>query len=78
MLILTDEVYNGNVQGVMAVPSLLPWGAKKERQQFPPNINVETDLRPGEFVMRTLFAEFTIMAEKKIDAVMQEPMVKLL
>ncbi|KAL7630650.1 UNVERIFIED_CONTAM: hypothetical protein RMT77_019147, partial [Armadillidium vulgare] len=74
----TDEVYNGNVQGVMAVPSLLPWGAKKERQQFPPNINVETDLRPGEFVMRTLFAEFTIMAEKKIDAVMQEPMERSL
>ncbi|KAB7496309.1 Protein furry-like protein-like [Armadillidium nasatum] len=74
----TDEVYNGNVPGVMTAPSLLPWGAKKERQQFPPNINVETDLRPGEFVMRTLFAEFTIMTEKKIDAVMQEPMERSL
>lgn len=39
---------------------VLPWGAPKERARFPSNINIETDIRPGEFVMRTLFAEFTI------------------
>ena len=39
---------------------VLPWGAPKERARFPSNVNIETDIRPGEFVMRTLFAEFTI------------------
>ena len=39
---------------------LLPWGVPKERARFPSNVNIETDIRPGEFVMRTLFAEFTI------------------
>jgi hypothetical protein len=33
------------------------------------------DIRPGEFVMRTLFAEFTVQAEKKMEAVMAEPLV---
>ncbi|CAL4082255.1 unnamed protein product, partial [Meganyctiphanes norvegica] len=56
--------------------ALLPWGARKERFQFPATINVDTDLRPGEFVMRTLFAEFTVMAENKIETVMQEPLVQ--
>lgn len=57
--------------------TLLPWGARKERAQFPATIHVDTDLRPGEFVMRTLFAEFTVMAERKIETVMQEPLVSL-
>ncbi len=39
---------------------VLPWGAPKERARFPSNVNIETDIKPGEFVMRTLFAEFTI------------------
>jgi hypothetical protein len=33
------------------------------------------DIRPGEFVMRTLFADFTVQAEKKMEAVMAEPLV---
>jgi len=53
---------------------VLPWGAAKERVRFPSSFNIETDIRPGEFVMRTLFAEFTIQAEKKICAVMAEPL----
>lgn len=55
--------------------TLLPWGAHKERAQFPATVHIDTDLRPGEFVMRTLFAEFTVMAERKIECVMQEPLV---
>jgi hypothetical protein len=39
---------------------MLPWGAPKERTRFPSTVNIETDIRPGEFVMRTLFAEFTV------------------
>ncbi|KAF2357083.1 hypothetical protein FHG87_012161 [Trinorchestia longiramus] len=53
---------------------LLPWGARKE---LPPAVSSqlsETNLRPGEFVMRTLFAEFTVTVESKIEMVMQEPL----
>jgi len=53
---------------------VLPWGAPKERARFPSSVHIETDIKPGEFVMRTLFAEFTIQAEKKITAVMSEPL----
>jgi len=36
---------------------------------------MESRIRPGEFVMRVLFAEFTSQAEKKIESVMLEPPV---
>jgi hypothetical protein len=32
--------------------------------RFPSTVNIETDIRPGEFVMRTLFAEFTIQVNE--------------
>lgn len=35
----------------------------------------EQRIRPGEFVMRILFSEFTTVAEKKIESVMVEPAV---
>lgn len=50
---------------------VLPWGAQKETAK--PQMMGEMELRPGEFVMRTLFAEFTMQAEKKMEAVMTEP-----
>ncbi|XP_969290.2 protein furry [Tribolium castaneum] len=56
---------------------LLPWGVHKE--YFPQIISgssVELDIRPGEYVMRSLFSDFTILAEKKIEAVMGEPQEK--
>lgn len=53
---------------------VLPWGARKERQPFPPGIHFDTDVKPGEFVLRVLFAEFTLQAEKKIRAVLAEPL----
>jgi len=52
--------------------TLLPWGVHKERSAAS---HVDLDIRPGEFVMRTLFAEFTVQAEKKIEAVMADPPV---
>ncbi|KAF0292915.1 Protein furry [Amphibalanus amphitrite] len=52
----------------------LPWGARRERHCFPASVQVDPDLRPGEFVMRTLFAEFTVQAERKIESVMMEPL----
>lgn len=58
--------------------ALLPWGTQSrsciaatcdviDMQQ-----TIDQSLRPGEIVMRTLFAEFTQQAEKKIETVMQE------
>lgn len=37
---------------------------------------MELDIRPGEFIMRNLFADFTVLAEKKIEFVITEPQVK--
>lgn len=57
---------------------LLPWGAQKERfPQIMAGPNVDVDIQPGEFVMRNLFANFTILAEKKIDFVMTEQQVRI-
>jgi len=53
-----------------SVITVLPWGAHKERSPFP---NVDTDIKPGEYVMRTLFADFTVQAERKMEEVMIEP-----
>lgn len=39
---------------------------------FPAGIHIDTDVKPGEFVMRTLFADFTVLVEKKLEAVMSE------
>ncbi|XP_034255121.1 protein furry-like isoform X2 [Thrips palmi] len=58
--------------------TMLPWGAHKERSPYPTCVNVDINIRPGEFVMRTLFAEFTIQAEKKIESVMGDPPERLL
>nr|XP_023011562.1 protein furry [Leptinotarsa decemlineata] len=54
---------------------LLPWGAQKERVSYSGQ-HMELDMRPGEFVMRNLFADFTVLAEKKIESVMTEPQEK--
>ena len=59
---ISDEEYDSVPSTFDTITSsrILPWGAPKERSRFPSNVNIETDIRPGEFVMRTLFAEFTI------------------
>lgn len=53
---------------------MLPWGAQKERPLYAGS-TMELDIRPGEFVMRNLFADFTVLAEKKIEFVLSEPQV---
>lgn len=63
--------FNGEV---CILGSMLPWGPHKG-SSAPPS---DTDLRPGEFVMRLLFTEFTVQAERKMEAVMAEPLVKKL
>ena len=62
--------------GTSTTSAILPWGAKKERLQFPQGIHVDLDLKPGEFILRSLFAEFAILVERKIEAVMAEPLVR--
>lgn len=54
--------------------SMLPWGSHKGPVMPPP----DSDLRPGEYVMRLLFTEFTVQAERKMEAVMAEPQVNQL
>lgn len=39
------------------------------------NITIDPDVKPGEYVIKSLFAEFAIQAEKKIEVVMAEPLV---
>ena len=62
----------------IGIPSsnILPWYARKERSvNTPTSVQVETSLKPGEYVMRNLFAEFVIQADKKITSVMAESFV---
>ena len=64
-----------------AIPSnnILPWYTRKERStQTPTSVQIETSLKPGEYVMRNLFADFIVQADKKITTVMAEPFVSLL
>ncbi|XP_064791677.1 protein furry homolog-like isoform X8 [Oncorhynchus masou masou] len=42
------------------------------------SIIIDPELKPGEFVIKSLFAEFAVLAEKKIEVVMAEPLEKLL
>lgn len=50
---------------------MLPWGPHKGPVMAP----ADSDMRPGEFVMRLLFTEFTVQAERKMEVVMAEPLV---
>uniref|UniRef100_A0A671NTG3 Protein furry homolog-like n=1 Tax=Sinocyclocheilus anshuiensis TaxID=1608454 RepID=A0A671NTG3_9TELE len=40
------------------------------------SITIDPELKPGEFVIKSLFAEFAVLAEKKIEVVMAEPLEK--
>uniref|UniRef100_A0A667XR27 Furry homolog, like n=1 Tax=Myripristis murdjan TaxID=586833 RepID=A0A667XR27_9TELE len=42
----------------------------------PLSITIDPELKPGEFVIKSLFAEFAVLAEKKIEVVMAEPLEK--
>ncbi|XP_066250595.1 protein furry isoform X1 [Euwallacea similis] len=57
---------------------LLPWSSQKDRVSHLLMLeqNHELEVRPGEFIMRSLFQEFTLLVEKKIESVMAEPQEK--
>ena len=52
-------------------PSHLPWGAYRERAEFPDSLSIGTNTKSGEFILQTLFGEFTVLAEKKINNVLE-------
>ncbi|XP_077984034.1 protein furry homolog-like [Glandiceps talaboti] len=56
--------------------STLPWGAPREyRDTFSTlAIPIDTNVKPGEYVLQSLFAEYTIQAERKIEKIMAEPL----
>uniref|UniRef100_A0A674IXH6 FRY microtubule binding protein n=1 Tax=Terrapene triunguis TaxID=2587831 RepID=A0A674IXH6_9SAUR len=51
-----------------------------QREKGPPAmlpISVDPDSKPGEYVLKSLFVNFTTQAERKIRIIMAEPLVKL-
>ncbi|XP_066576040.1 protein furry homolog-like isoform X3 [Amia ocellicauda] len=50
----------------------------EKRSVIMSNITIDPELKPGEYVIKSLFAEFAVQAEKKIEVVMAEPLEKLL
>lgn len=62
---------DGRASSALENGFVLPWGQPPERQTS----TAASDVTPGEFVLRTLFAEFTVLAEKKIETILTEPLV---
>uniref|UniRef100_A0A8C9W1X0 Furry homolog, like n=1 Tax=Scleropages formosus TaxID=113540 RepID=A0A8C9W1X0_SCLFO len=50
-----------------------PWGKPSVAMS---SITIDPELKPGEYVIKSLFAEFAVQAEKKIEVVMAEPLEK--
>lgn len=69
----------GNRSGaVLANSLLLPWGARKDRvaPALPSAVAGDMDVKPGEYALRLLFAEFAVQAERKVASVLTEPLEK--
>lgn len=60
-----------------APSSVTPHSWEKHNIAAMSNITIDPELKPGEFVIKSLFAEFAVLAEKKIEMVMAEPLVSL-
>ncbi|XP_029283852.1 protein furry homolog-like isoform X3 [Cottoperca gobio] len=59
-----------------APPSATPLLWEKHSIAAMSSITIDPELKPGEFVIKSLFAEFAVLAEKKIEMVMAEPLEK--
>lgn len=55
-------------------PSSGPLGERKGPVVMAP-VNVDPESKPGEFVLKSLFANFTLLSERKIRIIMAEPLV---
>jgi len=62
---------------IISPRTYLPWGAVKDKVDFPESVVLNPSVKPGEFVLQTQFAEFTVLANKKINQVL-EPQVSYL
>ncbi|TRY82982.1 hypothetical protein DNTS_026632 [Danionella cerebrum] len=54
----------------------LSWEKRSQHPASMSSITIDPELKPGEFVIKSLFAEFAVLAEKKIEVVMAEPLEK--
>ncbi len=68
---VTECALNQSEVEVDPLPTQLPWGAEKERGLFPDTIRIAINAKPGEFILQTLFAEFVVLSEKKIDQILE-------
>ncbi|XP_068599918.1 protein furry homolog-like [Brachionichthys hirsutus] len=59
-----------------APSSVTPLSWEKYNSTAMSSITIDPELKPGEFVIKSLFAEFAVLAEKKIEMVMAEPLEK--
>ncbi|XP_068703466.1 protein furry homolog-like isoform X2 [Montipora foliosa] len=64
------ENRDGRVSSTLENGFVLPWGQPLDLQTSA----TACDVTPGEFVLRTLFSEFTVLAEKKIETILGEPL----
>ncbi|KAL6486092.1 hypothetical protein MHYP_G00054840 [Metynnis hypsauchen] len=56
-----------------ATPSApLSWEKRSAQAAAMSSITIDPEAKPGEFVIKSLFAEFAVLAEKKIEVVMAE------
>ncbi|XP_029458514.1 protein furry homolog [Rhinatrema bivittatum] len=69
----TSPVGNGYIK-----PPVPPVSSA-QREKGPPTmlpINIDPDSKPGEYILKSLFANFTTQAERKIRIIMAEPLEK--
>uniref|UniRef100_A0A673H4U3 Protein furry homolog-like n=1 Tax=Sinocyclocheilus rhinocerous TaxID=307959 RepID=A0A673H4U3_9TELE len=70
-------VSNSSVSRRGTSPSALAsWEKRSIHPATMSSITIDPELKPGEFVIKSLFAEFAVLAEKKIEVVMAEPLEK--
>lgn len=75
---LTDLSWHSPASPVGLKPPLPPvsgtLGERKGPVVMAP-VNVDPESKPGEFVLKSLFANFTLLSERKIRIIMAEPLV---
>ncbi|XP_034722063.1 protein furry homolog isoform X2 [Etheostoma cragini] len=69
----TSPVGNGYIKPPIP-PVCCPQGEKGPPAMMP--ISIDPESKPGEYVLKSLFANFTIMSERKIRIIMAEPLEK--
>uniref|UniRef100_A0A3P8NM36 Furry homolog b (Drosophila) n=1 Tax=Astatotilapia calliptera TaxID=8154 RepID=A0A3P8NM36_ASTCA len=76
---LTGLSYMSSASPVGLKPSIPPasgpLGERKGPVVMAP-VNVDPESKPGEFVLKSLFANFTLLSERKIRIIMAEPLEK--